>query len=201
MTRIKPLKKRKSPLPQVPLPKTTEVEKSKKDECLPENKNEFEEGELEKENKNLVKSQEDHREERQETKIEIIEKNEEVNFLNNETNSFLVENSLCVQAVWKQTTENMVERRHLIKNISGCKNFYFYVGMASNCVYRFVLAELLPTFFKKGLLSMKNEVPSKSRKDEKETKTDENRVKMEKIEAAGEAGAPNTDGSATYHHQ
>ncbi|KAI5678399.1 hypothetical protein M9H77_09349 [Catharanthus roseus] len=138
---------------------TREMEESKKDECLLEKKNEFAEGEPEKENENLVESQEDHTEERQETQIEVIKKNEE--------------NSLCVQALWKQTTENVVERRHLIKAKSDYKNFYFYVGMSSHCIYRFILVGFLPTFFEKnGLLSKKNEVPFRSRNDEKETKKD-----------------------------
>ncbi|KAI5681006.1 hypothetical protein M9H77_02233 [Catharanthus roseus] len=81
---------------QEPLPNTSIVEESTKDECVPENKSEFEEGELGKENECLMESQEDHTEERQEMEIEVIEKSEGMNSLTNEANFFLVENSLCV---------------------------------------------------------------------------------------------------------
>ncbi|KAI5652875.1 hypothetical protein M9H77_30062 [Catharanthus roseus] len=74
---------------QEPLPNTSVVEKSTKDECLLENKNEFEEGKPEKENECLMESQEGHTEERQETEIKIIKKSEGVNLPTNKTNSSL----------------------------------------------------------------------------------------------------------------
>ncbi|KAI5668386.1 hypothetical protein M9H77_18239 [Catharanthus roseus] len=46
---------------QEPLPNTSVVEESKRDECLPENKSEFEEGEPEKENERLLEIQESYR--------------------------------------------------------------------------------------------------------------------------------------------
>ncbi|KAI5672436.1 hypothetical protein M9H77_12800 [Catharanthus roseus] len=60
----------------------SEMEESKRDECLTETKGEFEEGKPEKEN--------------EKTELETIEKKEEVNSLTNLTNSFLVKNSFCV---------------------------------------------------------------------------------------------------------
>ncbi|KAI5658063.1 hypothetical protein M9H77_26856 [Catharanthus roseus] len=59
---------RQDDLPSFELPPqiTSEVEESKRDECLPENKHEVEKGEPEKENENFVESLEDHKEGRQE---------------------------------------------------------------------------------------------------------------------------------------
>ncbi|KAI5672301.1 hypothetical protein M9H77_12665 [Catharanthus roseus] len=72
---------------QEPLPNTSVVEESKKDEYLLENKNEFEEGEPKIENENFVESH-------------------EINLLTHETNFVLVDNSLCMQESWKQPKEN-----------------------------------------------------------------------------------------------
>ncbi|KAI5667852.1 hypothetical protein M9H77_17705 [Catharanthus roseus] len=84
-----------SPRFQEPLPSTSIVEESKKDECLPENRNEFEESEPEKENKNFMESHESHKEGRQETEIDDIQKGEGES--------------------WKQPKENDEERRCLIE--------------------------------------------------------------------------------------
>ncbi|KAI5671747.1 hypothetical protein M9H77_12111 [Catharanthus roseus] len=54
------------PRSQEPLPITTLVEESKKVKCLPENKNEYEEGELEKESKSRMESNGYYKEGRQE---------------------------------------------------------------------------------------------------------------------------------------
>ncbi|KAI5664398.1 hypothetical protein M9H77_23721 [Catharanthus roseus] len=100
---------------QEPLPNTSVLKESTKDEYLPENKSEFEEGEPEKENESLLEIQKSHIEERQEKKLETIKKNEKVNSLTNKTNFFLVKNSLCVQASRKQPKKNDEERRRLMK--------------------------------------------------------------------------------------
>ncbi|KAI5681828.1 hypothetical protein M9H77_03056 [Catharanthus roseus] len=84
-----------SPRFQEPLPNTSVVEESKKDECLLENKNDFEKGEPEKENENSVESHESHKEGRQETEIDDIEKSEGES--------------------WKQPEGNDEERRRLMK--------------------------------------------------------------------------------------
>ncbi|KAI5667708.1 hypothetical protein M9H77_17561 [Catharanthus roseus] len=52
-----------------------------------------------------------------------------------------------------------------------------------------------------GLLSKKNEVPSGSRNDEKQTKTNENGAKTMKMEVVGKAIALTADGRATYHRR
>ncbi|KAI5650503.1 hypothetical protein M9H77_36508 [Catharanthus roseus] len=60
-------------------------------QCVPENMSEVEEGDPEKEN------------------------NEVVNFLTQETNQFLVYDSLCIQVPWTQSKENNKKRRNLIE--------------------------------------------------------------------------------------
>ncbi|KAI5668557.1 hypothetical protein M9H77_18410 [Catharanthus roseus] len=62
---------------------TSVVEESKRDERLPKHKSEFEEGEVEKESESLLEIQKSHIEERKETKLETIEKNEEPYFEKN----------------------------------------------------------------------------------------------------------------------
>ncbi|KAI5683005.1 hypothetical protein M9H77_04233 [Catharanthus roseus] len=89
-----------SPRFQEPLPNTSVVEESKEDECLPENKNEFDKGEPEKENENFVKSHENHKEGLKEMEIDDIEKSEGINLPTHETNFVL-----------KQPQENDEERR------------------------------------------------------------------------------------------
>ncbi|KAI5681901.1 hypothetical protein M9H77_03129 [Catharanthus roseus] len=78
---------------------TRKLEENKRDECLPENKNEFEE-----------ESQEDHKEGRQYTEKEDIEESKGVNPLTHKTNFVLVDNSLCMKESWKQPKENDEER-------------------------------------------------------------------------------------------
>ncbi|KAI5676230.1 hypothetical protein M9H77_07180 [Catharanthus roseus] len=100
------------PRSQEPPLSTTIVEESKKVGCLPKNKNEYEEGKLEKENENRVGK----------TEIDVIEMSEGVNPLTHETNFVLVVDSLCIvvdslcmQESWKQLKENDKERRSLMK--------------------------------------------------------------------------------------
>ncbi|KAI5667259.1 hypothetical protein M9H77_17112 [Catharanthus roseus] len=78
------------------VPNASEVEESKKNECLPEDKDELEKGELEKENEKFVE-------------------NHEVNPLTHETNFVLFVDSLCIHESWKQTEENDEERTRLMK--------------------------------------------------------------------------------------
>ncbi|KAI5650042.1 hypothetical protein M9H77_36047 [Catharanthus roseus] len=82
---------------QEPLLNTSVVEESKKIEFLTENKNEYEKGELEKEN---------------ESSVDIIEVSERVNPLTHETNFVLVVDSLCMQESWKQP-KRMMRREHV----------------------------------------------------------------------------------------
>ncbi|KAI5663712.1 hypothetical protein M9H77_23035 [Catharanthus roseus] len=80
-----------------PLLITTVIEESKKVECLPENKNEYEECKLEKENELRMESNGYHKKGQQEMEIDAIEKSEGVNLLTHETNFVLVIDSLCMQ--------------------------------------------------------------------------------------------------------
>ncbi|KAI5664003.1 hypothetical protein M9H77_23326 [Catharanthus roseus] len=169
-----------SPRSKKPPPITILVEESKKNECLLENKSEFEEGEPEKENESLLEILKSHIEERQETKLETIEKNEEMSSLANETNYFLVENSLCVQESRKKPKENDEERRRLMqfkRNFENAKRkrplYYGKLGISFSSTlahinllfsfnalklwlpemfYRFIPVGLLPMFFEKDVL-------------------------------------------------
>ncbi|KAI5676950.1 hypothetical protein M9H77_07900 [Catharanthus roseus] len=100
---------------QEPLPNTGVVEESKKGECLSGNKNEFEDGDPEKENENFVESHESHKEGQQETEIDDIENSDGVNLLTHKINFVLVDNSLCMQESWKQPKENDEEKRRLME--------------------------------------------------------------------------------------
>ncbi|KAI5650409.1 hypothetical protein M9H77_36414 [Catharanthus roseus] len=93
----------------------SEVKESKRDKCLSKNKNEFEEGEPEKENENFVESHEDHEEGQQETGRDDIEESEGVNPLTHETNSIPLDDSLCMRESCKQREENNQGRRHLME--------------------------------------------------------------------------------------
>ncbi|KAI5657989.1 hypothetical protein M9H77_26782 [Catharanthus roseus] len=65
------------PRSQEPLLITTVVEKSKKVENLPENRNEHEGDELERETESCVENNRYHKHKQQETEIDVIEKSEE----------------------------------------------------------------------------------------------------------------------------
>ncbi|KAI5668438.1 hypothetical protein M9H77_18291 [Catharanthus roseus] len=71
--------------------------------------------EPEKKNENFVESHENHKEERQDTEIDDIEKSEGVNPLTNETNFVPVDDSLCLKELCKQLEENDEERRPLME--------------------------------------------------------------------------------------
>ncbi|KAI5650427.1 hypothetical protein M9H77_36432 [Catharanthus roseus] len=58
--------------------------------------------------------QEKHKEVQQEVEIDAVEESEGVNFPINETNSFLVDDSLCIQALRMPLKENDEEHRHLM---------------------------------------------------------------------------------------
>ncbi|KAI5664418.1 hypothetical protein M9H77_23741 [Catharanthus roseus] len=94
---------------------TNEGKESKRDERLPENKNEFEEGEPEKENENFLESHEDHKEGGQETEIDDIETSEGVNPLTHETNFVLVNDSLCLLESCNKLEENDKKRRPIME--------------------------------------------------------------------------------------
>ncbi|KAI5663564.1 hypothetical protein M9H77_22887 [Catharanthus roseus] len=98
-----------------PLLNASKVEESKKDECLPENKDGFEESEPQKENEKFVENHEGYKEGRQETELDDIEKSEGVNLHTNETNFVLVDDSLCMQESCKWLKENNGERRPLME--------------------------------------------------------------------------------------
>ncbi|KAI5683016.1 hypothetical protein M9H77_04244 [Catharanthus roseus] len=66
-------------------------------ECSKEKESELEKSERVKENECLIEKQENEKEEQREKEIVVFEKNEELDFYANETNSFFASEFLCVQ--------------------------------------------------------------------------------------------------------
>ncbi|KAI5653974.1 hypothetical protein M9H77_31161 [Catharanthus roseus] len=133
-------------------------------------KNEFEEGEPEKENKNFVKWHESHREGRQETEIDSIEKSEEES--------------------WKQPKENEVERRRLMKFKGNFEN------AKRNEALCFENARM--SYSSTSNPHIEDNVPSGRESDEKKQKWDENGAKITKTETSTEIQQTTARGFGMY---